>query len=158
MLVWWLGSVSARPRLAEKGALCTDDGLGFLFTLSLARTRRHRERSLDAVCRPHDRQRRGAMIRTSDLSATSRSSWRRPLASARYRPGPQREQACSAPAHSSAAGVCAPMQKFLFHLFSTSNAKSPNHAMQPTAGQRTAKFSMTKTPHPAATLAPASGG
>jgi hypothetical protein len=36
--------------------------------------------------------------------------------------------------------------------------EEPNHAMQPTAGRRTTKFSMTQTPHPAATRALASGG
>ena len=34
----------------------------------------------------------------------------------------------------------------------------PNHAMQPTTGRRTLKFSVTQTSHPAATRALASGG
>ena len=36
--------------------------------------------------------------------------------------------------------------------------EKPNQAMQPTAGRRTAKFFMTRTSHPAATRALASGG
>jgi hypothetical protein len=35
---------------------------------------------------------------------------------------------------------------------------TPNHAMQPTTGRRTAKISMTPTSHLAATRALASGG
>jgi hypothetical protein len=34
----------------------------------------------------------------------------------------------------------------------------PNHAMEPTTGRRTPKFSLTRTSHPAATRALASGG
>ncbi|MGI8497337.1 MAG: hypothetical protein ACR2OG_07135 [Gemmatimonadaceae bacterium] len=37
-------------------------------------------------------------------------------------------------------------------------SKRPNHAMQPTPGRRTLKFSMTPTFYPAATRALASGG
>ena len=36
--------------------------------------------------------------------------------------------------------------------------RKPNHAMQPTAGRRTLKFSMTQTSYTAIALALASGG
>jgi hypothetical protein len=39
-----------------------------------------------------------------------------------------------------------------------SATSTPNHAMQPTTGRRTAKISMTPTSHLAATRALASGG
>jgi len=113
-----------------------------LFTPSVARRRLRRELSLGAVCWPRDRQRRGVVIRTSALSATSRLSWRRLLAGARSRTWGGAMQARSDSVETFVAFVRPPMQKRGTPLPESSSsfgspgdAQSPNHAMQRTAGR-----------------------
>ena len=69
---------------AEADALHPRGGLGLLITPALTRTRLRRESSLGTVCGDATGERRGAVLRTSALSATPALSWRRCAAGARF--------------------------------------------------------------------------
>ena len=99
---------------SREAALSASDALDLLVTPSLARRSLRRELSLGAVCGEATGERRGVVIRTAGVSATSRMSCSRYVAKARSQAWGEARLVGSARVETSAAVVRAPMQKFLF--------------------------------------------
>ena len=108
---------------------------GWLLTSAVVRTRLRRESSLGAVCGDSIGERRGAVIRTSAVSATSRMSWSRRVAGARSRALGVATATGSSPVETFVAFVRAPMQKFHLPHSLAKPTPTPNHAMQLTASK-----------------------
>jgi len=127
------GSRETALCVTEADALRTSDGLALLITSPLARARLRREPSLGAACGEATGERRGALIRTSAVSAISRMSWRSRVAEARSRLRARRSLTGRAHVETLGGVVRAPMQKFRCPCLPCFATPTPNHAMQLTA-------------------------
>ncbi len=120
---------------SREAALITSDALDLLVMPSLARRRPAARASLGAVCGDAICGRRGAVIRTTALSATPALSCTHRAAEARSRAWGETAAAGAARVETLVAFVRAPMQKFAFPYFLCFATLTPNQAMQRTAGR-----------------------